>query len=163
MNGGSSQGKTVEPQTMPHQQARIIARAKRNASCDAAARTYCDAPCCIRSSATREGHKQIRVMKLTGEAARRGRYFRITQHLSCPQVGGQVGVVRFEGGDGRVVRLGDAAEGLSGLYLMKRSGLGRARLGPRFGRFCGLVLLLDLGGGSLPADAASAPLPATGL
>src|SRR5580704_1254058 len=112
---------------MPHQQARDYSTAKRCAGCGVAACSYCDAPCCIRSSASMEGHKQIRAMKLTGEAARR--LLSDYEYLSCPQVGGQVGVVLFQVGDGRVVRLGDAAKGRAGLHLMKRSGLGCARLG----------------------------------
>src|SRR5664279_2701638 len=66
------------------------------------------------------------------------------QHLAGVQVGRQIGVVLFEAGDGCVVGLGDAAEGLTGLDLMKRRGL-RSSLGAGLRRFRRLPVLSRLG------------------
>src|ERR1035441_739238 len=115
---------------MPHQQARDYSTAKPYTSCDAASCTYCNAPCCIRTSATREERKPISVMKLTAGVAARS--LPDDQHLASPQVSGQVGVVLPEAGHGRVIGLGDAAESLPGLDLVKGRSLGGC-LGTRLG------------------------------
>src|ERR1019366_3056201 len=98
---------------MPHQQARDYSTAKPYTCCDAASCTYCDAPCCIRSTATREECKQRRVIKLTAAVAARS--LPDHQYLARPQVGRQLGVVFPQAGDSGVIGLGDAAEGLAGL------------------------------------------------
>src|SRR5271169_2192290 len=95
---------------MPHQQARDYSTEKTNADRDAAARLNCDAPCCIRTSATREERKQESVMKLATGLA--GRLLPDYEYLAGPQVGRQIGVVFLEVSHTGVVRLGDAAERL---------------------------------------------------
>src|ERR1035441_3981911 len=125
---------------MPHRQARDYSTAKPYTHCDAASCTYCDAPCCIRSSATREERKQTSVMKLTAGVAARS--LPDYQYLASPQVGGQIGVVLLEAGYGRVIGLGDAAEGLARLNLVKgRSLLVRGRFGTGLRRFRGFSVL----------------------
>src|ERR1017187_8538909 len=128
---------------MPHQQARDYSTAKPYTCCDAASCIYCDAPCCIRSTATREECKQRSVMKLTSGLAARS--LPDHQYLARPQSSGQVGVVLPEAGDGRVIGLGDAAERLAGLDFVKgRSLLAGGRLGARLGRFRRFAVLACL-------------------